>query len=138
MARAKNANKLSSGFYRAHDFLRWGTASADMLNGKKGDWHKSFTQMAMLQNIDRLGFPFPAIIGPKGMNQEVATKYFIEELYESLVTYAHTCGQEYDAWLDSLKFQFKRDMLYNVIPPKGMINEFFSDLKYACRMRKLY
>ena len=129
MARAKNANKLSSGFYRAHDFLRWGTASADMLNGKKGDWHKSFTQMAMLQNIDRLGFPFPAIIGPKGMNQEVATKYFIEELYESLVTYAHTCGQEYDAWLDSLKFQFKRDMLYNVIPPKGMINEFFSDLE---------
>ena len=129
MARSKNTNKLSSGFYRAHDFLRWGNASVDMLTGKKNDWYESFKQMGLLQNIDRLGFPFPNIVGPKGMTVEVATEYFTEELYQSLVGYADMCGREYDAWLDSLKFQFERDMLYKVIPPKAMINEFFSDLE---------
>jgi hypothetical protein len=129
MARSKNTNKLSSGFYRAHDFLRWGNASVDMLTGKKNDWYESFKQMGLLQNIDRLGFPFPNIVGPKGMTVEVATEYFTEELYSSLVGYADMCGREYDAWLDSLKFQFERDMLYKVIPPKAIINEFFSDLE---------
>ena len=41
MARSKNTNKLSSGFYRAHDFLRFGDVLSDIKYARKGDYQKS-------------------------------------------------------------------------------------------------
>ena len=58
MARAKNANKLSSGFYRAHDFLRFGDVIGSINAGKKGDWKNQAMQMAQLQSVNNLVFLF--------------------------------------------------------------------------------
>ena len=119
MARAKNAEKLSSGFYRAHDFLRFGDVIGSINAGKKGDWRNQATQMAKLQSINKLGFPFPEIY-----QEEQA-----EEYLKAIHGYGVYCNQEYDAWINSLKFQFESGLLHKVIPPKAVLNNFFADLE---------
>ena len=49
MARAKNTNKLSSAFYKAHDFLRFGDVLTDIKLARKGDYQNSLKQMEILQ-----------------------------------------------------------------------------------------
>ena len=99
MARAKNASKLSSGFYRAHDFLRFGDVIGSINAGKKGDWRNQAAQMAKLQSVNKLGFPFPEIF-----QEEQA-----EESLKAIHGYGVYCNQEYDAWINSLKFHLDRD-----------------------------
>jgi hypothetical protein len=44
-------------------------------------------------------------------------------------SYGVSCNKEYDAWIDSLKFQFESGLLHQVIPPKAILNNFFGDLE---------
>ena len=110
MARAKNASKLSSGFYRAHDFLRFGDVIGSINAGKKGDWKNQAMQMAQLQSVNKLGFPFPDIHQAEWSDN---TLYAFD-------SYGATCNKEYDAWINSLKFQFESGLLHQVIPPKAI------------------
>ena len=119
MARAKNASKLSSGFYRAHDFLRFGEVIGSINAGKKGDWRNQAMQMAKLQSFNKLGFPFPLI-----SNGE-----WSDESLRAIDGYGEQCNKEYDAWINSLKFQFESGLLHQVIPPKAILNDFFGDLE---------
>jgi hypothetical protein len=123
MARAKNENKLSSGFYRAHDFLRFGDVLNDLR--KKADWWMSQKQMIILQNVDRLGFPFPNILDH---SLELPQEERFEQLRQT-ARYGDLCNMEYDQWIDSLKFQFESGLLQTVIPPKAILNNFFEDLE---------
>tara|TARA_R100001129_G_scaffold113584_1_gene78360 strand:+ start:4320 stop:5765 length:1446 start_codon:yes stop_codon:yes gene_type:complete len=120
MARSKNTNKLSSGFYRAHDFLRFGDVLSDIKYARKGDYQKSLKQMEILQSIDRLGFKFPKIEG-----NAIHGPDYIEQICH----YGNRCNSEYDAWINSLKFQFESGLLQKVIPPNAILNNFFSDLE---------
>ena len=119
MARAKNASKLSSGFYRAHDFLRFGDVVGSINAGKKGDWRNQALQMAKLQSVNKLGFPFPDISNTEWGNDSI----------HAIDSYGASCNKEYDAWIDSLKFQFESGLLHQVIPPKAILNNFFGDLE---------
>ncbi len=120
MARSKNTNKLSSGFYRAHDFLRFGDVIGSINAGKKGDWRNQARQMAKLQSVNKLGFPFPEV----PLTEEQA-----QESLRAIHGYGVYCNNEYDAWIDSLKFQFESGLLHQVIPPKAILNNFFGDLE---------
>ena len=113
MARLKNANKLSSGFYQAHDFLRF-------------DWKRSIKQMGNLQFIDRLGFPFPKLADSTVNDLDEQQK---SDTAKQLNAYKSMCQQEYDEWINALKFQFEGGLLHDVIPPKAVLNDFFADLE---------
>jgi hypothetical protein len=119
MARAKNENKLSSGFYRAHDFLRFGDVIGSINAGRKGDWKNQAMQMAQLQSVNKLGFPFP----------DIHQADWSDECLRAIHGYGVYCNNEYDAWIDSLKFQFESGLLHQVIPPKAILNNFFGDLE---------
>ena len=120
MARAKNTNKLSSAFYKAHDFLRFGDVLTDIKLARKGDYQNSLKQMEILQSVNRLGFEFPKIIG-----NAIHGPDYIEDIFH----YGNRCNMEYEAWINSLKFQFEAGLLNKVIPPNAILNNFFSDLE---------
>tara|TARA_R100000030_G_C3244448_1_gene121424 strand:+ start:73 stop:1398 length:1326 start_codon:yes stop_codon:yes gene_type:complete len=108
--RTKNEDKLCTGFYQAHDFLNF-------------DLKKYRSNVKPLMDINRLGInmaPPELVDGPYSKEQEAA--------YNVLNWYAQSTHEEYDRWLDSLKFQYKHSILHELLPPKQILNEFFGDL----------
>ena len=108
--RGKNEDRLCTGFYQAHDFLNF-------------DLKKYKSNVKPLMKINRLGIDMPPpefIEGPYSKEGEAA--------WDLLNWYAKSTHEEYDRWLDSLKFQYKHTLLHELLPPNQVLNDFFEDL----------
>jgi len=107
MARLKNEDRLCGAFYQAHSFLDFNLKTHNQNTGP-------------LSEAKMLGINLPGVM----RYREQATEYDARllDIYQKL------CKQEYDLWMDSLKFQFKATLLHEILPPKQILNEFFGDL----------
>ena len=116
MSRKVNEDRLCSGFYQAHDFLNFET--------KKYDKH-----LLPLVSKGIAGIKNFASIEDRNRYRFGNMSHHEAEYKANLLgLYSHKCGQEYDLWLNSLKFQFNTDVLHKIMPPNAILNNFFADL----------
>ena len=107
MARLKNEDRLCGAFYKAHSFLDFDLKTHNQNTG-------------LLSEANLLGINLPGVL----RYREQATP----EVQKIMEIYSHVCREEYDLWMDSLKFQFHASLLHEILPPKKILNEFFGDL----------
>ena len=109
MSRSINEDKLCSAFYQSHDFLNFDLKKYD-----------KYLRPLITQNIS-------GIQDLPDLQSEFDTKNY-EKSKRLLGAYQYSCSQEYNLWLNSLKFQFDSDILHKIMPPKSTLNQFFEDM----------